>query len=794
MEEIVKEHHHEHEECGCGHHHEHHHEHEECGCGHHHEHHHEHEECGCGHHHEHHHEHEECGCGHHHEHHHEHEECGCGHHHEHHHEHEECGCGCEHDHHAHIEDNRTLAKANYRFRVRNLDCANCAMKVERKIKELDIVEDAVLSFSTQLLLIKSKEKDLDVLLSILNETASKAEKGVIIVNDGTLVQEEKHTWEIVQLIIGTLGLVLVLSIEKSLSFSPLFLYSLIYLIVGFNVLKTAIKNILKGEVFDENFLMAIASIGALFVGSYEEAVAVMLFYDLGELLQSIAVQRSRRSISDLMNINTESATVLKDGKEIVVTPEEICVGDLLIIKAGERVAVDGVVVEGTSSLDVSALTGESLPKDIKENDDVLAGSMNVNGVFTMKAVKPVHESTVARVMELVETASSKKAKIEKFITKFAKVYTPIVVLAAILVTILPPLLGLGDFNTWLYRGCTFLVISCPCALVISVPLGLFAGIGAASKVGVLVKGGNYLEHLSEMDTLVFDKTGTITKGVFKVGEVFGHKNTLMLAAYGENYSNHPIAKSIVSEYGRELDNYKVSEYEEIAGQGISAMYENKELLVGNAKLLQANNIEFEEAKVIGSIVYVAYDHVYYGYIVINDEIKESSTQAISVLKQQGIKKTIMLTGDKQEIAFEIAKEAGIDKVCAELLPQDKVAIFEKYLGKDHIVGFVGDGINDAPVLMRADIGIAMGGIGSDAAIEASDVVLMNDDLMSIASAMKIARKTKVILWQNIIFSLLIKGIVLVLALFGIANMWLGVFADVGVTLLAVLNSMRALKA
>lgn len=739
--------------------------------------------CGCEHHHE---EYKhECGCGHHH---HEEHECGCGHHH-HHHSH---SCGCGHDHDV-VEDTRTLAKANYRFRIRNLDCANCAMKVEKQIKQLDFVEDAVLSFSTQLLLIQSKEKDEEKLLSLLNECACAAEPGVVVVKDGTKEKKVSHTFEIMQIIFGGIGLAMALLFEDTLPVSPLLFYLFVYAIVGCNVLKTAVKNILKGEVFDENFLMAIASIGAFIVGSYEEAVAVMLFYDLGELLQSIAVQRSRASISDLMNLHSDSAVLLKNGVETVVRPEEIKVNDLLVVKAGERIAVDGVIVSGSSSLDVSALSGESLPKDVSVNDEVLAGSMNMSGVLTIRASKVVSESCVARIMELVETASSKKAKIEKFITKFAKVYTPIVVFMAIAVVLIPPLLQLGTFNTWLYRGCTFLVISCPCALVISVPLGLFAGIGAASKVGVLVKGGNYLEHLCEMDTLIFDKTGTITKGIFKVNEIIGDKNTLMYAAYAENYSTHPIAKSVVEAYGKAIDTSRIKEYKEIAGKGISAILDGKELLVGNIALLKEHEVIVSEIETSSSVVYVAYDHMYVGAILIADEMKENSLTIISLLKEQGIKNTVMLTGDKKEIACEIAKQVKVDEVHAQLLPQDKVQILETYLKEDKVVGFVGDGINDAPVLMRADIGIAMGAIGSDAAIEASDIVLMNDDLASIVAAIKIAKRTKTILWQNIIFSLLIKEIILVLALFGIANMWLGVFADVGVTLLAVLNAMRALK-
>lgn len=734
---------------------------------------------------------------------HNHEHCECGHTHSegeniedgedpHHHHHHEHGC-CDHDH--ATPESKPINKANYRFKVKNLDCANCAMKVESEIKKQEGIQGASLSFSTELLLIQSNLEE-QPLLTMLNQLADQVEPGVKIVSAQEKSEEKQnHNFEILQLIIGGLGFFIALYLEKSTTIDPLFMYLVVYLIVGYKVLYIAFRNILKGQIFDENFLMSVATLGAIYTGSYEEAVAVMLFYDLGELFQSIAVHRSRRSISELMDIHSDTATILRDGKEVVVKPEDIQVSDVLVVKAGERIAVDGNIIQGSTSLDVSALTGESLPKDVEVGDEVLAGSLNIQGLFTMKASKLAGESTVSRILELVESASSKKAKIEKFITRFAKIYTPLVVLAAIIIAIIPPLMGWGSFDTWIYRGCTFLVISCPCALVISVPLGLFAGIGAASRKGVLVKGGNYLELLSDMDTLILDKTGTITKGIFKVQKSEGTDNLLQLAAHGESFSNHPIAKSIVNAFEGEIDSSRMSEYREVAGQGIEALYDGQKLLVGNEKLLKENNIEFTPSSDLGSIIYVAYEGKYQGYIVVNDEIKDTTIEAMETLKQQGIKKTIMLTGDKKEIAEMIAKSAHIDEVHAQLLPQDKVSILEKYLqGENHKVGFVGDGINDAPVLMRADIGIAMGGIGSDAAVEASDIVLMNDDLLSISSAMKIAKKTKKILWQNISFSLLVKLVVLILTVFGITNMWTGVFADVGVTLIAVINAMRALKA
>lgn len=708
--------------------------------------------------------------------------------------HQEENCNCDQLQHEEstIEEDQE-SNANHKYLIHNLDCANCAMKIEKAIFNQDYIEEATLNFSTQILIVKSKLSD-EVLLPKLNQIVEKIEPGVEIKKiNGTKTKEQSHTFEFAQLIIAGVCFILALYLEKQVSFNSIYLYIFVYIVAGYKVLYTAFRNIFKGNIFDENFLMSIATLGAFYVGDFKEAVAVMLFYDVGELFQSIAVHRSRSSISDLMGIHSDTATILKEGTEVIVSPEEIQVNDILIVKAGERIAVDGIVLKGNSSLDVSALTGESLPKDIGVDDEILAGSLNVYGVFTMRASKVASESTVSRVLDLVENASSKKAKIENFITRFAKVYTPFVVLAAALIIILPPFFGWGSFDEWLYRGCTFLIISCPCALVISVPLGLFAGIGAASRKGVLVKGGNYLELLNDMDTIIFDKTGTITKGIFKVQKINGDADVLQLAAYGESYSNHPIAQSIVKAYGEKIDQSKMSEYQELAGLGISTMYNGKTLLVGNDNLLSNENIDFELSSDLGSIIYVAYDGNFKGSIIVNDEIKETSNAAMKQLKQLGVSKTVMLTGDKREIAQLIANEVGIDEVHAQLLPQDKVTILESYLNETHKVGFVGDGINDAPVLMRSDIGIAMGGLGSDAAIEASDIVLMNDDLLSITSAILIAKKTKRILWQNISFSLLIKFGVLGLTIFGLTNMWMGVFADVGVTLIAIINAMRILK-
>lgn len=717
------------------------------------------------------------------------------------HAHDEDDGGTEEDHHCcccgHDEDvvNKEINNAKFKFKVKNLDCASCAQKVERAIAKMDCVDDVALNFSTSTLMVNSKRSDTHKLLEELNHVASDTENGVVIEPyTRSKVEVHSHRNEIIQLVLSAVLFAAALFAGEINDTLQTLLFVLTYAVAGYKVIASAVRNIFKGDMFDENFLMSIATIGAFALGDYAEAVVVMLFYDVGELFQSIAVNRSRRSIGELMDINTNYAIALRDGLEVQVTPEQLLVDDVVLVKAGERIPVDGIVIEGMSSLDVSALTGESLPKDVEVNDEVLAGCLNVNGVFKMRVTKVASESTIARVLELVENASSKKAKVEKFITKFSKIYTPLVVLAAIVIVVVPTMIyGTDTFATWLYRGCTFLVISCPCALVVSIPLGLFAGIGGASKKGVLVKGGNYLEQLSEIDTLVFDKTGTITKGIFKVQQVEGDANTLLLAAYGEYRSNHPIAQSIMHEFTGSIEESRLSEYFEVAGQGVKALLDEKELLVGNAKLLQANHIDFLESDALGSIVYVAYDTHYVGCIVISDEIKETSKQALIQLKQLGVKKTVMLSGDKKAIAQVVANEVGIDEVEAELLPQDKVSTLEKYMKNDQRVAFVGDGINDAPVLMRADIGIAMGGIGSDAAIEASDVVLMNDDLSSIPAAIKIARKTKSILYQNIIFSLLIKVGVLGLSAFGLVGMWMGVFADVGVTLIAIVNAMRAIR-
>lgn len=580
------------------------------------------------------------------------------------------------------------------------------------------------------------------------------------------------------------------------------LFGVAYILIGGEVVLSAIKNIAHGELFDENFLMTLATIGAFGIGEYKEAVAVMVFYKIGEIFQDYAVNKSRKSISSLMNIRADYANKLVDNKEEKASPEDVNINDIILIKPGERVPLDGVVLEGESSLDTSALTGESVPRDIHKDEEILSGAINLNGVLKVKVTKEYGESTVSRILDLVENAGSKKAPTEKFITKFSKYYTPIVVILALMLAIIPPLvISDANFSDWLYRALIFLVVSCPCALVISVPLGLFAGIGAASSKGILVKGGNYLEAIKDTEIVVFDKTGTLTKGVFNVVKInaigISKEELLEVAALGESFSNHPIGQSIVKAYSKSIDKNLIKDYEEISGNGIKATIKGEKVLLGNYKLMKQYGISCIVKDEAGTIVNVAIDGKYKGYILIADEIKETSKNAIKQLKKLGIKKTVMLTGDNKKVADSVGASVGVDNVYSELLPAGKVEKLEELLKEKSPKGklvFVGDGINDAPVLARADIGVAMGGIGSDSAIEVSDVVLMKDDVSSLSDAINIAKKTNKILWQNIIFSLIIKVGVLVLGALGMANIWEGVFADVGVTLLAVLNSMRALKA
>ena len=583
------------------------------------------------------------------------------------------------------------------------------------------------------------------------------------------------------------------------------IYLIPYLVIGYDIVYKAVRNISHGQVFDENFLMMVATFGAFGVKEYSEAVAVMLFYQVGELFQNYAVGKSRQSISDMMNICPEYANIEEDGVLTQVDPDDVEVGTIIVVKPGERIPLDGIVTEGTSMIDTAALTGESVPRRATVGDEIISGCVNGSSTIKVKVTKAFEDSTVARILELVENASSKNAKVENFITRFAKYYTPVVTIGAVILAILPPLILGGGWADWIQRACIFLVISCPCALVISVPLGFFGGIGASSKIGILVKGSNYLEAVAEMTTIVFDKTGTLTKGEFKVSEVqpsadknntIGKEELLEIAAYGEGYSNHPIANSIREAYGKTLSMERVTDTEEIAGHGIHTFIDGREVYLGNAKLMDAQNIAYTENKTAGTVVYVACNNVFAGSIVISDTVKEGSKDAIRDMKQVGVKKTVMLTGDRQAAADAVAAELGIDEVHAELLPADKVGQVEKLLGAQNEkerLAFVGDGINDAPVLTRADIGIAMGSMGSDAAIEAADIVLMDDDIRKIASLVKIARKTLGIVKQNIVFALAVKALVLLLGALGMANMWEAVFADVGVSVIAILNSMRTLN-
>ena len=581
------------------------------------------------------------------------------------------------------------------------------------------------------------------------------------------------------------------------------IYLIPYLIIGYDIVWKAARNISHGQVFDENFLMMVATFGAFGVKEYSEAVAVMLFYQVGELFQGYAVGKSRQSISDMMDICPEYANIEENGTLTQVDPDDVEVGTIIVIKPGERIPLDGIVTEGESMIDTAALTGESVPRKAQEGDEIISGCVNGSGTLKVQVTKAFDDSTVAKILELVENASSKKAKVENFITRFAKYYTPVVTIGAVVLAIVPPLILGGGFGEWIQRACIFLVISCPCALVISVPLGFFGGIGAASKIGVLVKGSNYLEAVAEMDTIVFDKTGTLTKGEFKVSEIIpdtaggmDQATLLELAAYGEGYSNHPIANSIREAYGKPLSMERVTNAEEVAGHGIHARIDGREVYLGNAKLMKAQQIPFTETRSAGTIVYLACDGAFAGTIVISDTIKEGAKEAIVEMKRVGVKKCVMLTGDREAAAQAVADTLGLDEVHAELLPADKVSEVEQLLAKESEKGklaFVGDGINDAPVLTRADIGIAMGSMGSDAAIEAADVVLMDDDVRKIASIVKIARKTLRIVKQNIVFALAVKALVLILGALGMANMWEAVFADVGVSVIAILNSMRALN-
>lgn len=615
---------------------------------------------------------------------------------------------------------------------------------------------------------------------------------------------KKQKKVLVRIIIAAV-LVIVLQFVPVEGYVRFGLYMIPYLVIGYDILKKAGKGILNRQIFDENFLMAVATIGAIALGDYKEGTAVMLFYQIGELFQSYAVGKSRRNISELMDIRPDYANVEKDGELEQVDPDEIEIGTVIVVQPGEKVPIDGVVVEGTSSLNTSALTGESVPREVSVDDEIISGCINMTGLLKIRTTKEFGESTVSKILELVENASSRKSRSENFISKFAKVYTPAVCYGALALAVLPPIvrmafMGLApEWGDWVYRALTFLVISCPCALVISIPLSFFAGIGGASREGVLVKGSSFLETLSQTKIVVFDKTGTMTKGVFEVNGIhhspYKDEKLLEYAALAESYSTHPISKSLQRAYGKPIDKNRVSDVEEIGGHGLTAKVDGKVVAAGNAKLMQKLGIEYHECSHVGTIVHVAIDGQYAGHILISDVIKEHAAEAIAALKKSGIEKTVMLTGDAKNVAEHVAAQLGIDEVCSELLPGDKVEKVEELLTKKpekDKLAFVGDGINDAPVLSRADIGIAMGALGSDAAIEAADIVLMDDDPLKISKAIRISRKCLRIVYENIYFAIGIKVICLVLGALGIANMWFAIFADVGVMILAVLNAIRTL--
>lgn len=694
-------------------------------------------------------------------------------------------------------------KEELQLTLEGLNCANCARKIEEKVGRMEGVKESNLNFTTTTLNVKleKKVKEEHVINEIKKivealEPHVKVEKKVY---GKATIKKAKFTVKST-LIIGTI-LYLFAVIGDFQGTLGLILFGASYLLIGGEVVLTAIKNIAKGQVFDENFLMTVATIGAFTINQYPEAVAVMLFYEIGETIQGYAVNKSRSSISSLMDIRADYANIIINGKEKKVSPETVKVEDVILVKPGEKVPLDGVVIEGESFIDTSALTGESVPRKIVPNDEILSGGINTSGLLKVKVTKKFGESTVSRILEMVENAASKKADTEKFITKFAKVYTPIVVVLAILIAVIPSIF-IKDalFSTWLYRSLVFLVVSCPCALVVSVPLGFFAGIGGASKKGVLVKGSNYLELLKDLETVVFDKTGTLTEGVFSVTEIntngIDKEKLIEVAAMAESFSNHPIAISIIKEYGKEIDKEVIKEYKEISGRGIKAVINNEEVLVGNSKLMNEFNILYNEVDSIGTVVYCAINGEFKGSIVISDKIKENAVEALINLKKAGVKKTVMLTGDNKKTAYKVGEKINIDEVHSELLPLDKVKEVEEIMkrsNKNGKLAFVGDGVNDAPVLARADIGIAMGGIGSDAAIEAADIVLMKDDINALVDAINVSKKTNKILWQNIVFALGIKILVMVLGTFGIANMWTAVFADVGVTIIAIINSTRCFR-
>ena len=712
------------------------------------------------------------------------DDCDCGHHHH----DDHCHCGHHHDHPAMPVRN---IDGGIKLLIHGLDCANCALKVENEIKKQPFIEDAVINFSTETLVVKTT--DSHDLVDKIQKAVDSVEEGVIVSLKKSEVKYTKPKLFVFKDNIELMeGIIIFVGAMMTSGWFSVFLYIFAYLLIGYKVILKALKNLGRKDFLDENFLMCLATFGAIALQDYGEAIAVMLFYAIGEIFQGYAVNKTRNSISSLMNVKSDYANLQLEDEMIQVPPEDVQVGQTVVVKVGEKVPLDGVVIQGSSMLDTSSLTGESVPRLVETGDEILSGVVNLNEILYVKVTHPYEDSTVSRIIDLVENSASKKAQIEKFITRFARVYTPAVVFLAVLLLIVP-MIALPDqsFYTWLYRACTFLVVSCPCALVISIPLGLYAGLGKASSAGILIKGGNYLELLKDVDTVVFDKTGTLTKGEFEVVEI-SDDSLLEIGAYGEFMSNHPIAKSIVKAFGKDIDSQRIADFKETAGMGIEVLIDDQHYYLGNQKYFDQLQVKTASPEKTGTIVYIARDHDYLGYIVVADVIKDTAISGISSLKDVKVKNTVMLTGDRQNVAEDIASKIGIDQVYSELLPQDKVYQLEKLLAKDSVVAYVGDGINDAPVLARADLGIAMGGVGSDVAIEAADMVLMTDDITMIAKAIRISRYTNFILKENVTFTLLIKIGVLLLTLFGYTNMWMGVFADVGVTLIAICNSMRIL--
>ncbi len=683
------------------------------------------------------------------------------------------------------------------YELRGIDCGNCAAKIERAVNQLEQVESATVNLIAQKLILETKSEDgID---KEIIDLVDAIEPGIEVISDKKEeALPEKRDWAKELLLAVTILFAFGFFLPEEYFWIRLVYYLTLYIIIGHKVLIKMVQNIQRGNIFDENFLMSIATLGAFLLGEFPEAVAVMLFYQIGEYFQDKATSQSRQSIAQLMDIRSDKAWRLEGGEAVQVDPETVRVADHILVKPGEKVPLDGLVRKGRSILDTSALTGESLPREIGVGEDITSGVINLTSPLVIEVRKTFSQSKVNKILELVENASNKKAETERMITRFSRVYTPVVVGIAFLLASLPPLLGLGEWSTWLYRALTFLVISCPCALAVSVPMSFFGGLGGASKLGVLVKGGNYLEALAKLDTVVFDKTGTITKGIFAVDTVVNAEgiedNILYLAAHLESYSNHPIANSIRTAYGQEVDENRVSQITELPGQGMSGRIDGRQLYLGNARLMEVQGIAYPAIDSTGTVLYLAEDSHFLGYFLITDQVKETSIEALKDLQAVGIKKTVLLSGDRQAVVDEFAQQFAFNDAFGDCLPQDKVSTFEEILTQSQqAVAFVGDGVNDAPVLARADVGIAMGGLGSDAAIESADVVLMDDDLGKLPQVIRLAKKTVRIARQNMTLAIVVKLIFLVLSGLGISNMWEAIFADVGVTLLAVWNALRTLR-